>query len=99
MTSRSVTIQLTPLCGGAYTRLRLCAYVPTPLPGRALKKLCALLTLFSGERIQFVLSVDEEAAPWCELWVDSITELSERQTQTRFLLKRRGSCHEQRPTS
>jgi hypothetical protein len=99
MNSRPVTIKLMPLCGGSYTRLQLIAFVPTPLPGRALKKLCALFTLFCGERIQFVLSVDKEAAPWCELWVDSITELPEPQIQARFLLKRKGYCREQRPTS
>jgi hypothetical protein len=98
MKSSPVTIRLMPWCGGAYTRVRLCASVPTPLPVRALKKLCALLTLFCGERIRFVLSVDEEAAPWFECWVDSLTELPESQTNVRFLFKRRGHCHEQRHT-
>ena len=99
MKSSPVTVRLMPLCGGAFTRLQLCAYVPTPLPGRVLKKLCTLMNLFCGERIRFVLSVDKEAAPWCECWVDSILELPDSQTDVRFLFKRRGHCREQRPTS
>lgn len=89
MRSRPVTFQFLPLCGGAYTRLRLCAFVPTPLPVWVLRKLCDLLALFGGESIQFVLSVDAQAASWSELWVDSIADLPARHANTRFVFKRR----------
>lgn len=88
MRSRPVTFCLTPLCGGAYTRLRLCIYVPTPLPTWVLRRLCALLALFSGERTRFVLSVDSQAAPWSESWVASIAELPARYAETQFVTRR-----------
>lgn len=93
MTSRPV-IQLKPLCGGTYTRLRLCACVPTPLPAWALRQLCALLTLFSGARTRIVLSADEQAVPWCDWWVDSIAKIPEREVSTRFVLKRKDTGRE-----
>ena len=83
------TIRLDPLYGGAYTRLRLCAFVPTPLPGWALRRLCSLLTLFSGHPVRFALSVDDRAVPWSELWTASITELPDNCCQTSFIIRRR----------
>jgi len=83
------TIRIEPWYGGAYTRLRLCVFVPTPLPGWALRRICSLLTLFSGHPVRFALSVDDRAAPWSELWVASIAELPDHCCQTRFSIKRR----------
>jgi hypothetical protein len=89
MGTRHLDIRLLPVHGGAYTRLQLCVFVPTPMPTWALKRLCDLLALFSGESIQFVLSVDIQAAPWSELWVDSIIRLPSRHSKTRFIIRRR----------
>jgi hypothetical protein len=98
MSARSFTIQLTPLCGGAYTRLRLCAFVPTPLPAWALRRMCDLLALFSGGCSLFVLSVDDRVAHWSELWIDSIAKLPARHANTRFVIKRGKVRHERRST-
>jgi hypothetical protein len=94
MRSHFATIRLLPLLGGAYTCLRLCVCVPTPMPPQALRRLCDLLSLASGERGQFVLSVDAQAAAWSDSWVASILELPARHAQTRFILRRRKSRRE-----
>jgi hypothetical protein len=83
--SRPISIRLSPLCGGSYTRLRLCVSVPTPLPLAALRCLCDLLALASGERVQFALSVDVQAGPWCDSWAAVIADLPARHARLRLL--------------
>lgn len=91
---RPIKIRLSPLCDGHYTRLRLCASLPTPMPTGALLRLCNLLSIFSGERVQFVLSAGIQDGPWCDSWVASIAYLPTRHAQLRFERPRRRVAHE-----
>jgi hypothetical protein len=98
MPAHSFTVRLEPLCHNAYTRLRLCVCVPTPLPAWALRRLCDLLARFSGHCPSFVLSAGKPAAPWSELWIDSIAALPARHANVRLLHRRREVRHERRAT-
>ena len=88
MVTRPTTIHLSPLCNGTYTRLQISTSVITPMPAWALRRICSVLFLFSGERSRFVLSVDKETASWCEWWVDSIIKLPTSDSQVRFVRQR-----------
>lgn len=70
MKNGQMKLRLSPEHGGAYTRLRLCGFVPTGIPQRTAAALARGLAFWSGWPLLCVLSVDREAASWCEWWTD-----------------------------
>lgn len=87
------TIHISPLYGGTYTRMHISTCVPTPLPLTALRRLCNLVTLFSGHPVRFVLHADVQAGLWCEWWVAQIADLPARHANMRLMPASRSPNH------
>lgn len=81
MRNGQIRARLFPQCGGSFTRLVLCGALPTALPKWELRRLIERLSLFSGYPIECVLSVDKEAASWCEWWSELLVGMPERQIE------------------
>jgi len=84
MKNGQMKIALTPEHGGAYTRLRLSGSVPTAIPRRTALWLARGLAFWSGWPVRCVLSVDREAACWCEWWTDLLADIPERHLELRY---------------
>ena len=79
---------LRPVCGGTFTEVRLCGFVPTAIPARVLRRLAAALTLWSGWPVVVALSVAPDTAAWCESWVAALQDIPERHLDVRFRRRR-----------
>lgn len=80
-------VQLSPQNGGAYTRLRLCGSVPTAVPRKTAAQLVRGLSLWSGWPVECVLSVEREAACWCEWWTDLLADISVHHLKLRYCIR------------
>jgi len=89
-------MQLSPLCGGSFTRLRVCGALPTALPARELARLTARLALWSGWPVQLALPVEGVTDAWFDFWTDAATRVPAHRLELRFTLtpRRRTAGHE-----
>ncbi len=76
MKSGQMAMQLESEHGGAYTRLLLRGTLPTALPRQVAAQLAQELAFWSGWPVSCVLSVDGEAARWCQWWTDLLAGIS-----------------------
>jgi hypothetical protein len=84
-------VRPSPCCGGAYTQVQLCGFVPTAAPPtRTLKRLAAGLALWSGWPVAVALSAAPDTADWCEAWVACLQDIPEHQLVVR-LARRHGT--------
>jgi hypothetical protein len=81
-------LTLSPREGGAYTRLSLSGTAPTALPKAKLRGLLRMLSFWSGWPVTVALSVEADAAGWCEWWTDALCAVPEGQVEVRFELAR-----------
>jgi hypothetical protein len=88
MKDGQMTMRLTPEHGGSYTNLRLSGSVPTAVPQRTATHLVRGLTFWSGWPVECVLSVDREAASWCEWWTDLLAGIPEHHLKLRYRIRR-----------
>ena len=65
-------------------KLRLTGFVPTAVPRRTAASLARGLALWSGWPVRCVLSVDKEAASWCEWWTDLLVGMPEDLLELRY---------------
>jgi hypothetical protein len=84
MDTGQMKLMLSPKEGGSYTRLSLCGWLPTALPGRELRRLLSMLSFWSGWPVRVVLSVDAQTASWCEVWTDALCAVPERHLEVQF---------------
>ena len=64
--------------------------VPTGIPRRTALWLARGLSFWSGWPVLCVLSVDREAACWCEWWTDLLADIPERHLELRYEIRRLG---------
>jgi hypothetical protein len=67
-----VQLRMIPEHSGSNTRGRLEGSVPTAVPRATATRVMRGLAFWSGWLVRCVLSVDKEAASWCEWWTDSL---------------------------
>lgn len=67
-----IAVQLWPVYGGAYTRLRATGVIPTAVPERELRRLVRGLAFWSGYPVQCALSVAGVDLGWCGWWLDRL---------------------------
>ena len=84
-------IVLEPENDGAYTRLRLSGSVPTSVPRASAIQLVQGLSFWSGWPVTCVLSVDKEAACWCEWWTELTAGIDPSLLTLRYRLRRNGA--------
>lgn len=91
-----ITMNLSPLHGGSFTRLSLSGPVVTAVPGRVLRPWLSQLAFWSGRPIHVVLGADAPAS-WLEVWTDALAAVPERDLEVEFRLPRdRGGSRERR---
>lgn len=73
-----MTMWLAPEYGGSYTRLRLVGSAPTAMQHKTARRFVRELAQWSGWPVRCVLSVDREAACWCEWWTGLLAGIPER---------------------
>ena len=83
---------LSPVYDGRFTRLRLTGVVPSSVMKRDVRRLVRALDFWSGYPVECALSVDREAACWCEWWTDLLAGIPERHLELRCLRARRGDA-------
>ena len=90
MKNGQMKLRLFPVYGGSYTRLQLSGVVPTAVPRWTAEAFAQGIALWSGWPTRCVLSVDREAASWCEWWTDLLAGMSEDLLELRYDIVRPG---------
>jgi hypothetical protein len=67
-----MTVRLSPLCGGAYTHVKIEGVLPTALPKRELRRLAQALAFWNGYPVACALSAEGQAIGWCGWWLDHL---------------------------
>jgi hypothetical protein len=79
-----IRIQLSPVHGGTFTKVRLSGILPSALPRNKLRHLISQMHLFSGYKVECVLSVAKETGGWCDEWSDLLTDMPLRDLEVRY---------------
>lgn len=83
MARQATTLQLRPARAEGWTRLTLECSLPDRLPPPVLHQLLALLSLWSGQRLDVALDAAQSAA-WLEIWTEALAEIPDRHLRIRF---------------
>jgi hypothetical protein len=84
MQDGQMKVWLSPLHGGAFTRLKLTGALPSSLPVFELRRLISRLSFFSGYPLECVLSVDKAVTDWCDWWHELLDSIPARHLQIRY---------------
>lgn len=98
MKSGQMTIQLEPVQGGAYTRLRLDGTLPTAVPRLVAVRLARELAFWSGWPVSCVLSAGTAAGAdrWCGWWTGLMAGISPQHLELRCCPRRPERARERR---